>query len=235
MVSGTQRRRGCITHPLFIFTGVVMITIVKTKRVDDVITVELDNGEALKIPYQAAGPYILEPGRAVEQTEYAQLKEESQRYRCKKMSLDYLAICPRSAAEMERYLWKKSFDHDLVREIVNGLKNAGYIDDVDYAARYISNKLGKKLVGKNFLSNELQKKGVPRSVIRQALKESEALHGNVEELYEMAMKKYASIKDRKNALSKLAYFLHSRGFESDMVNRVIDRIRREEKEPFDEE
>ena len=219
-------------HPLFICAGAVMVAIVKTKYTDDCVAVELDNGESLKIPHQVTAMYRLEAGRVIDSTEYAQLKEESQRYLCKRAALNYLAISPRSAAEMERYLGKKGFDHHLIKEIVEGFRNSGYIDDVDYAARYISNKLGKKLVGKNLLFTELMKKGISRSVIKQALKESESIHGNFDEVLAIAEKKYGTLKDKKNPIGKLAYFLNGRGFDSDMVNAVIDRIRRKEKESF---
>jgi regulatory protein len=207
-----------------------MITIVKIKHGNDSVAVDLDNGEVLKIPYQVAGLFNLEAGRTIDTTEYAQLKEESQRYRCKAMALDYLAICPRSAAEMERYLSKKKFDNDLAREIVNSLRDAGYIDDVDYAARYIHNKLSRKLVGRQLLSSELQKKGISRAIINNAIKESETLHSNFDSLYTIAQKKYATIRHKKNSFAKLTYFLHGRGFDTDLINSVIDRIAKDEKE-----
>jgi regulatory protein len=210
-----------------------MVAIVKTKQANDCIAVELDNGELLKIPYQVMGLYRLEAGRAIDSTEYAQLKEESQRYRCKRTALDYLAICPRSATEMERYLGKKEFDHNLIREIVDGFRKSGYLDDADYAARYISNKLSRKLVGKNLLFNELMKKGIPRNIIRKALKESESIHSNFDEVMVMAEKKYGILRNKKNGIAKLAYFLHSRGFDADLINNIIDRIRRRDKESFD--
>ena len=207
-----------------------MITIVKIKLGENCASVELDNGELLKIPYQVMGMFRLEAGRTIDSTEYTQLKEESQQYRCKTMALDYLAICPRSATEMERYLGKKKYDSDLIREVTNGLRDAGYIDDADYAAQYISNKLNRKLVGKKLLSSELQKKGISRTIINQALKESESLHNNIEALYIIAKKKYDVIKQKKNSIAKLAYFLHGRGFDSDMVSSVIERIVREEQD-----
>jgi regulatory protein len=207
-----------------------MITIVKTKHGNECVTVDLDNGEELKIPYQVAGLFRLESGRTVDTTEYAQLKEESQRYRCRNMALDYLAICPRSAVEMERYLGRKRFDATLIREIISGLKDAGYIDDADYAARYIQNKLGRKLVGRQLLASELQKKGISRSIINQALKDSGSMHSDMDALYAIALKKYDSIKDKKNSITKLSYFLHSRGFDADMVSSVIEKILKNEKE-----
>jgi len=207
-----------------------MATIVKIRHADECITVEFDGGEIMKIPYGAAGPYRLEAGRSVDAEEYAQLKTESQRHRSKKMALDYLAICPRSAMEMERYLARKGFDHELVREILEGLVNAGYIDDADYAARYISNRCGKKVIGKNLLMNELLTKGISRNIARDALKEAAPRLSSFEDVLTLAERKYAGMKDRKKGLSKLAYFLRGRGFDHDTVSRVIDRLRRGEEE-----
>lgn len=207
-----------------------MITIIKTKSAAEFIAVELDSGETLRIPHQAAGPFRLEAGRALDQTEYFQLKAESQRYRCTKTALDYLAICPRSLQEMKRHLGKKGFDHDLVEDITAGLAESGYIDDADYAARYISNRLGKKLVGKQLLASELQKRGVHRDIIRQALRESAALQDSFDDVYAVALKKWQALKDRKNGLAKLAYFLRGRGFDGEMVTSVIEKLRSEERE-----
>ncbi|MBP7734692.1 MAG: regulatory protein RecX [Spirochaetes bacterium] len=204
-----------------------MITISKIRHGNDCVTLELDNGELLKIPLAVTGLYGLETGRSIDATEYAQLSVESQRYRCKAMALNYLAICPRSALEMERYLGKKKFDRDIIREIVNAITRAGYIDDADYAARYIENKLRKKLVGKQLLARELQKKGISRQIINHALKETETIHTDPEALYAIAQKKYAAVKDKKNSIAKLSYFLHSRGFDTEMVRTVTERILKE--------
>ncbi len=204
-----------------------MITINSIKHGNDCITLELDNGEKLKIPLAVTGLYSLETGRSIDGTEYAQLTVESQRYRCKAMALGYLAICPRSALEMQSYLGKKKFDHDLIREIVTALTNAGYINDADYAARYIDNKLRKKMVGKRLLARDLQRRGISRQIINHALKETESRHTDPEALYAIAQKKYAAVRDKKNSIAKLSYFLHGRGFDAEMVNAVIERILRE--------
>ena len=218
---------------LFLFIRVSMITILKTKTADEFTAIELDSGETLKIPHGSAGRFRLAAGEVLNQAAYDQLKAESQRYRCRTSALDYLAVCPRSRAEMERHLARKGFDHDLVTEITSGLAEAGYIDDADYAARYISNRLGKKLVGRNLLTRELQKRGVHRDVIRQALRESASLQDTFDEVYEVALKKYATLRDKKNPLAKLAYFLQGRGFDGEIITGVIEKIRSGERKEED--
>jgi regulatory protein len=203
-----------------------VITISNIKIFTDHLSVELDNGEKLALPHQAGEMYRLVTGKIIDFTEYAQLKEESQRYQCKIKALNYLAVRMRSASEMERYLYKKGFAHDAVREVLHGLNESGYIDDSEYALHFINSKLNKKLVGKHLLASELQKKGISRAVIKQALKESEHRYSNIDEIYETALKKYDMLKNKKNGILKLAFFLQRRGFESEIVNIIISRISR---------
>jgi len=217
-------------HPLFICTGARMGTITKIKMSDDQVTVELDNGESLYMPYQISNLYKLDSGRSIDPTEYRQLKEESQRFQCKRRALDYLAIRIRSAAEMERYLQKKGYAHDTIQDVVRGLIDAGYLDDYDFAARFIDSRLNKKLVGKHLLASELQKRGISRTIIKAAIKESESRHTDIDTIFETARKKYAALKLKKNALTKLAYFLQRRGFDAEIVHTVIERIRSRERE-----
>lgn len=205
-----------------------MAAIVTTRQMDDCLHVELDSGEILKIARRVAGQYHLEAPRVLAEEEYAQLKAESQRYTSMRKALDYLAIRPRSEAEIERYLVRKNFDRDTIAETVASLRQSGYLDDADYAARFIAARLSRKAVGKNLLTSELLKRGVDRNVIRKALKGSESLHGDPEALYRTAVKKFATLKHKKNPREKLFLFLRGRGFEPDVVVEVIDRIVREE-------
>jgi len=64
----------------------------------------------------------------------------------------------------------------------------------------------------------------------QALKESAALEDSFDDVYAAALKKWQTVKDRKNGPAKLAYFLRGRGFDGEMITSVLERIRREERE-----
>jgi regulatory protein len=203
-----------------------MVIVAKIKISERQVSVELDNGEMIDLPHEIFNLYKLHTGMILDTTEYGQLREESQRFLCRKKALDYLAIRIRTAVEMERYLQKKGFSFDMVRETVKGLSDAGYIDDYDFATRFINYRLNNKLVGKYYLAAELKKKGVSAPIIRRALKESEARHSDIEAIHEIALRKYKTLKLKKNAMSKLAYFLGRRGFDSDAVRTVIEHIKK---------
>lgn len=207
-----------------------MAAIVTTREKEDCVLVELDSGEKLHIPRRVAGQYRLEAARVLTEEEYAQLSAESCRYGAMKKALDYLAIRPRSEAEIERYLARKGFDRDAVAETATSLRQSGYLDDADYAARFIAGRLARKAVGKNLLTSELMKRGVHRNVIRKALKESETIHGDPEALYRVAVKKFAALKQKKNPHEKLFQFLRGRGFDPEAATGAVDRIRRDEGE-----
>ena len=223
-----MEQRGCDDASSLFIIQALMITILQIKHAKDSVNAILDNGETLRIPLRLLSQYRLDAGRTIGSEEYSQLKEESNRFRCGLSALDYLAVRPRSAAEMQRYLSKKGFSHDNISEAVRGLVEAGYLDDHDFAVRYVNGRLNRKTVGRNLLAAELQKKGIAKEIIRRVLRESEALHGNVDELYRLAIKKYDSIKHKKNSITKLAMFLYGRGFDRDAIAAVVDRIRGDE-------
>ena len=67
-------------------------------------------------------------------------------------------------------------------------------------------------------------------IIRQALRESASLQDTFEDVYAVALKKYATLKGKKNPLAKLAYFLQGRGFDGEVITGVIEKIRSGERE-----
>ena len=202
-----------------------MTCIIKKKYKDNHVKLELDNGQVLKIPVGLDGTYRLDVGREIDNTEYVQLNEESQRFLCREKSLNYLAIRARSTLEMESYLNRKGFSADIIREIISALKESGYINDFDFALMYIGDRLNRKLIGSRLLKSELQKKGIARKIIDRALKESGAGNVDIDKVYEIAEKKYNSLKDKKNSINKLALFLQRKGFEYAVVEVVLDRIK----------
>ena len=90
---------------------------------------------------------------------------------------------------------------------------------------YIRDRLNRKLIGSWLLKSELQKKGIPRNIINRALKESGAGNVDVDKVYEIAENKFKTLKNKKNSINKLALFLQRKGFEYDIVEVVIDRIK----------
>ncbi|HPA73504.1 MAG TPA: RecX family transcriptional regulator, partial [Spirochaetota bacterium] len=150
-----------------------MLTITDIAYKTDRIELSLDSGESLKLPLLASGMFNLEKGRALDREEFLQMKEESERFRCRQKALDYLSLKNRTSHEIGKYLTKKGFSAPIIRETLAGLDGAGYIDDLKYAKSFIENRRRSRLVGKNLLKKELLARGVERNTVSKALEDSE--------------------------------------------------------------
>ncbi len=201
-----------------------MPEILNIKYSDTFIKVDIDTGESLMLPVEVFNMYSISAGKILDSLLYQQLKEESTRFTCKQQALNYLAMRSRSEQEVRNYLLKKGFSKDIINEIMIGIKDSGYLDDYDYALRYISNKKRSKVIGQNLLKRDLYKKGINKNLIRKALKETGADLTNPDEIYELALRKMKSLENKKNKIAKLIFFLKSKGFEDDAIRAVVDRI-----------
>ncbi len=205
-----------------------MPQILNIKYNDSSIKAELDTGESLILPPEVFSMYSISAGKIVDSLLYQQLKEESARFTCKLQALNFLAVRSRSEQEVRNYLIKKGFSKDIINEILTAIKDRGYINDYDYAVRYISSKKKSKVIGQNLLKRDLYRKGIDKNLIRKAIKETGADLTDPEEIYKLALKKMKNLENKKNKISKLIFFLRQKGFEEESIRSVIDRFSDEE-------
>lgn len=156
-------------------------------------------------------------------------------------ALYLLSGSARTKQEIIDKLRGKSFDETIVTDVLATLETNGWVDDLAYATYYIESRQNR--YGKYRLVNGLKMKGVEAACIEAAFLSLEA----PEEPYEVAKR----LLDRKiqgvtidwqrlegdyaykgKIYQKLARFLASRGFPSDVVKTVVGE--RLSQEFFDE-
>lgn len=129
-------------------------------------------------------------------------------------AVGYLSSVPRSKKEIERYLFGKEYDGDVVKQALNRLDEYHYIDDRAYAECYIKSKSQK--YGKFRLKSDLLKKGVSSKIIDELLDDGE-------EDGESAARRY--LRSHKNAdVQKLKRFLFGRGYSVDAINDAVSAV-----------
>jgi regulatory protein len=85
----------------------------------------------------------------------------------------YLALRPRSVAETRRHLRELGYAEPLCDATVDRLVELGYLDDGAFARAWLESRDRTRPRGRLALLQELQRKGVPRVVIDEALAERE--------------------------------------------------------------
>jgi len=140
-----------------------------------------------------------------------------------------LAAKPRSIAELsERLLERRGVTDKIVDEIIERLKEYGYLDDERYALSYASLKVKQRPIGRRRLQQELKTKQVPNAVADEALNLVYA-ETPEEELIDRAIEKRirlrGSPKTRQDAKSLFDHLLRQ-GFAFELVSdkvRVLSR------------
>lgn len=88
----------------------------------------------------------------------------------------YLRFRARSVSEMRRYLLKKSqifkFNNTIVDSVIAELIEEKYINDTEFAQEYIRSRSQINPKGNYAIVQELQQKGVNKTIIEAALKEN---------------------------------------------------------------
>lgn len=204
-----------------------MVEVKKLTYKGNSVRIELDDGENLIIPVDISSVYSMKAGSSLSDTQYRQLKDESERFLCREKALSFLAARGRSGFEVRQFLKKKGFSLYILNETVQHLYDSRYLDDYAYALNYIRIKKSAKTIGKNVLIRELNSRGVPRSIISRAIRESFAEIDDKEEIYLLARKKFDSLGARKNRIAKVGQFLQGRGFEFDVIRSVLERLKGE--------
>lgn len=136
-------------------------------------------------------------------------------------TLMWLLLRPRSTWEVEDYLRRKTDDEDLRESVLKRLLAKSYIDDNDFAERWVQNRRLLKPISKLKLRQELLKKRVPKETIDQTLEADETDEREV--LKELIVKKrrISRYQDDK----KLMEYLARQGFRYGDIKVALDEER----------
>ncbi len=115
----------------------------------------------------------LRVGRELDQAELAELKDTAKSDKAYNQCLGLIARRPRSEWEIREYLKRKEYDPELIDQQVDRLYKSKWLNDLDFARRWVENRRLLKSTSKRRLHQELKMKRVPDSIIQQALEEDD--------------------------------------------------------------
>jgi regulatory protein len=158
-------------------------------------------------------------------------------FSAKSSALAGLSNRARTSDEVRKALLRKGFAETIVEDTVAGLEDGGLIDDQAYARAFVKSRFDGRGYGPARLRQDLQRKGVARSVIEAALEElteTEDLEG---EAQEQAAKKWRSLSsedDVRKRKKKTLDYLVRRGFGFDTARSAVEAASQDEDEVWEE-
>ena len=198
------------------------------KKDEKNVTLVLDNDEKLFLAFEVFIKSGLRKNDEISESRFTSLIEENQTYHLKQKAFRLLGRRQHSAFELKLKLRQKGYKNDLISSVVIQLLESNYLNDYDFAKTFTEENIKNKLWGSRKIEAELIKKGVDKEIITQVISEKFSNENQLEKAIELGKKKYKSLvvrnTDKDKIQPKLYAFLLSKGYDYDIIKRMIDSI-----------
>ena len=141
---------------------------------------------------------------------------------CKENALRLLSFKDRTEEEMRRKLKEKSYTENEIEDVIEFLKEYGYINDRRYAEKFSADAKNIKKWGRRRIEIELLSRGISREIINDVTKEDEDEKEIILEELKRRFKN-ADFSNRKERARIFSYFAR-RGFSSDKIYGAINLV-----------
>jgi len=161
----------------------------------------------------AADCYLLglKEGDEISSSELKKIKQTALAADAKNLAVKYLGYAMRTKREVELKLRSYDIGEDIIEAAIEQLVSLRYIDDVDYAEKYVASKR-KSGYGDMRIKHELYRKGIDSDIITQSLEECDDTQEKILSLLERRIKSETLTEFNKKEKQKIYNFLNSRGF-----------------------
>lgn len=208
------------------------ITSLKLQRNKKRVNVFLDEKFAFGLELETVASLGLKKGQILTPPQVGKLFFDSFFEKLYNRALNYLSYRPRSEKEVKDYLYKrlyklkkldKALKEKLKEKVLKKLKKKKLLDDSEFAAWWVNQRLDFKFFGKQKLRTELIIKGIKREIIDSVLAEIDQteLLELAKKLLQKKKKVYQKLKPRE-LRQKLINHLQRRGFSWEIIKTAID-------------
>ena len=143
---------------------------------------------------------------------------------CRDYALKVIEFKDRTEKEIREKLTQKGYDENITEDEIAFLKDYGFINDLRYAQRFVSDAINLKKWGKARIRAELLRKGVDREIIDNAVEDAFMDFDDDRLLKEMQRRfknsDLSNIKER----TRIFNFYMRRGFSPDEIKGAMNSM-----------
>jgi regulatory protein len=211
------------------------ITAIETQKKDPLRKNLIVDGKfSLGISTDVLIQFGLRSGDQIDENGLEKIHAAEELFQAKRKALEYLSRRMHSEKELSQKLQMKDFSVESIQRLIDDFRASGYLNDTQFAVAYVADCLQKRPVGRRSLLQRLRLKGINKEIIANVL--TTTLETEKEETIALAAarKKLRVSRsqfkklDTERRKKRLAQFLAHRGFDWEIVGRVINTVFNEE-------
>lgn len=194
-------------------------------RDPDRVSVFIDGTFAIGIARDVADSFGLHKDQVLDESLLADLLARNLVHKATSTALNFLAYRPRSEGEIRRKLQQGHYPEATIEQVLAKLRDWHYVDDEDFARRWIENRSAHRPRGSRLLAQELKGKGIAQDVMTEALDEADLDEGA--DALALARQRARQLHDLEPAVRerRLTGFLARRGYGFDIIRPVLETLR----------
>ena len=159
----------------------------------------------------------LHSGQEITEAELANYQDESAYGKWFDRTLNLLSFRLRSEWEFRDYLKHKNCPPEIIDKILNKLSNSGYVNDEQFAKRWVENRRLLKATSRRKLTQELKQKRISNDIIDKVLADDKNQTDEREVLRQLVAKKITRYPDKL----KLMQYLARQGYNYEDIKIVL--------------
>ena len=135
-------------------------------------------------------------------------------------ALRLLSDMDRTEEQLRMKLKQKGYSEDVVEQAVQYVKSFGYINDAEYAKRFVQSRQAVKSRYEIYM--ELCQRGVDREFVEQAMEVCYESYSEEETIRNLMAKKHVSLEDCSEAEKMKIYgYFRRKGFKNEDIRQVL--------------
>lgn len=179
-------------------------------------------GEEFSVTYDFFNDLKLSLEDEIDFDTYKEILKENQYNMAKNFALGKISYSQKTSFELEKLLKDNDFDTDVINKTIEFLKSYKLIDDKAYVKSFINDKSNISKWSRNKIRYALRSKKIDDQLIETYLSYISD-EEEFQKAYDFAIKKSRGKTDYDNK-QKVYRYLSSKGFEYDIISRVIGEI-----------
>ena len=193
-----------------------------TRRDPERVSIHLDGAFAFTLSAQLVADERLAVGDALDEDRVAALTAAGESSRATEAALIFLAYRPRSEREVRDRLRRGGYTPEAIDYTIGRLHEWRYLDDADFARRWVENRATHRPRGARLLQQELRQKGIDTETAREVIAEAELDEvAAAEALARRRLPAYAG-DDSTAIRRRLAAYLARRGYGFDVIRPALE-------------
>ncbi|WP_026896169.1 recombination regulator RecX [Clostridiisalibacter paucivorans] len=196
------------------------------KKNESRVNIYIDNKFFLGISTEIVYKLRLNKGVEIEEDKLKEIVDEENYIKAKNTAFNILSHNMQSEENIRFKLGKKDYEQHTIDRVIKILKEYKMIDDQELAKMIVNDKKHIKRYGRNRIKQDLYKKGIDKDIIEYAIKSQIKEDEEYKNALYLGQKKLRVIKDKdkRKVYEKLSRHLIYKGFNYDIVKKVVRQL-----------